>query len=217
EYFVKQAHRWNYQGRASIEREARLYRFAQTHACPAPGCYHWDPVNSILILESIGGDSALCNRGDTFSTELARHAGKVVGGFHRAMQHEETRAAFPAEVSFFTLHDGDDEADDDFSGGQRELIRAVRRHADFSRALNALRAEWRRDTVIHGDLKLEHCFLSADGARLRLIDWEFIGEGDSCWDAGGMLQSWCLFWARWPEEYNVEDFRPALRAFVAGW
>src|SRR5579884_699776 len=134
DYFVKQARNWNYPGRSSVEREARFYRFSQTAPCPVAHCHSWDPANSTLILEWLGGCTPLCDAPDPFSSALARRVGMVTGEFHRTMR--DARPAFPSEVSSFTLHLSEDLSDPDLSDGQRELLRAIHRHADFARELN---------------------------------------------------------------------------------
>ena len=93
----------------------------------------------------------------------------------------------------------------------------IQKHSEFGRALDALREEWREETVIHGDWKLENCLLPAEGERIQVIDWEFASWGDPFEDIGTMLQSWWNFWVRVPRQYRIEEIRPALRAFLEGY
>ena len=90
----------------------------------------------------------------------------------------------------------------------------VKGYTEFARGLDRLRAEWRNDTLTHGDWKLENCLISADRKRLRVVDWEFVSWGDSIWDVSALLQSYWNLWVLWPSEYPIETIQPALRAFL---
>jgi len=224
EYLVKQVRKWDAEGRASLEREAAVYWQARTNPSLAPvsdlapRSHAWDPSNAVLILEYLPEHTELYDLPDRFAPQLALLAGQSMGAFHRAMESEEHRAWFPAELpSQLSMHETKEEDLADESGGRREFVRAVRKYADFGQALDQLRSQWREETVIQGDWKLDNCLISPSRDRLRVVDWEFAGWGDPAWDLATLLQSYWNFWVLWPARYRLEEIQPALRAALAGY
>jgi hypothetical protein len=216
EYLVKQAKDWDFQARASVEREAAFYR-RRVPLAPAlePKCYAYDPPNSALILEFLSGHTELYNAPDRFSPELARLCGETMGAFHREMESSNLASEFPGFIpACLSFHQWSEEDLPDPSAGRRELLRVVKKYADFGRGLDSLRAEWRDDTLTHGDWKLENCLLSPGRNRLRVVDWEYAAWGDSIWDVSALLLSYWDFWIRWPSQYPIETMQPAVRAFL---
>jgi len=224
EYLVKQVRKWDADGRASLQREAAVYWQARTNPSLAPfvelapRSHAWDPSNAVLILEYLPEHAELYDLPDRFAPELAQLTGQAMGTFHRAMQSEEHLSWFPAEVPWqLSMHETKEEDLADESAGRREFVRAVKRHPEFGRALDRLRAEWREETVIQGDWKLDNCLISPTRDRLRVVDWEFAGWGDPLWDLATLLQSYWNFWVLWPSRYGIEEIQPALRAVLLGY
>jgi Ser/Thr protein kinase RdoA (MazF antagonist) len=217
-YLVKQAKGWDVQSRASLEREALFYRQAETDrrlAPLAPQCYAYDPPNSILILEFLSGHTDLYRVADRFEPALGRLCGETMGVLHREMESSNGDSNFQRTIPWgLPLHDLPEQDKDEPGGGRCEFTRVLKRHPEFARSLDALRAEWRPDTLTHGDWKLENCLISRDRTRLRVVDWEFAAWGDSIWDVAAQLQSCWNFWVRWPSKYPIETIQPALRAFL---
>ena len=50
-----------------------------------------------------------------------------------------------------------------------------------------------------------------------MVDWELAAWGDPLWDAATFLQSIWNRWVRDPDEYSLEDLRPALLAFIKSY
>jgi hypothetical protein len=75
-------------------------------------------------------------------------------------------------------------------------------------ALNALRDEWHRDSLIHGDPKWENFLVrdpagdtsggANDGGPERspyfLVDWELVDLGDGAWDVAMVLKEYLVAW-----------------------
>ena len=217
EYLVKQANRWDFGGRTSVEREAAFYRQRETRkqlANLVPQCYAYDPPNSVLVLEFLPRHTDLYDAPDRFAPETGRLCGEAMGAFHREMESGSLASEFPGSVPWvLSFHEVAEDLVEP-SAGQRELAREVKKYAEFGRALDRLRAEWRADTLTHGDWKLENCLVSPDRDRLRVVDWEFVSWGDSVWDVSALLQSYCNLWVHWPMEFPIEAIQPALRAFL---
>ncbi len=224
EYLVKQVKKWDPDGRASLQREAAVYWQTRTNPCLqpvaalAPQCHAWDPRNAVLILEYLPGHAELYDLPDRFAPDLALLAGQAMGNFHRSMRSREYMALFPADAPWqMSMHETNDADLAEESAGRREFIRALKKYPAFGPALERLRPEWRAESVIQGDWKLDNCLISPERDRLRLVDWEFAGWGDPAWDLGTLLQSYWNFWVRWPSEYRIEEIQPALRAALVGY
>lgn len=224
EYLVKQVRKWDAGGRASLEREASVYWQSRTNpnlapfAELAPRSYAWDPPNSVLILEYLPEHTELYDLADRFSPDLALLAGRAMAKFHRAMESEEYRTLFPAELpQALSMHSAQEEDLAEESAGRRELIRTVRKYPDFARALDQLIEQWQPSTVIQGDWKLDNCLIPAERDRIRIVDWEFAAWGDPLWDIATLLQSYWNFWVCSPQQYSLEEIQPALRAVLEGY
>ena len=226
QYFVKQPGKWEPARRESLDREAAMYWRCRTE--PAfeplrallPEAYGYDPENSILTLRYLPGQTSLRESADRFAPEAARLAGATMGALHHDMRAAAATISFPRRKPWY-LSIGDMPENQRKTapeeGGRLELMRALRKHAGFARALEPVREEWRHETMVHGDWKLDNCLLSADGSQLQVIDWEFADHGDPFEDIGTMLQSWWNHWIRQPLEYGIDEIRPALVAFLEGY
>ena len=105
----------------------------------------------------------------------------------------------------------------------------LQQHKDFEGLLDALGAEWRFDSLIHGDMKWDNVlvFPAGDGLDFRIADWEMADFGDAAWDVGAVLQSFLSAWIMSmpiasgmpPEAYvgmaaqPFEAMRPVLKVF----
>jgi Ser/Thr protein kinase RdoA (MazF antagonist) len=221
EYLVKQTGKWDYSGRSTIEREAALYRQARTDSryqplrSLAPESYSYDPANAILIFEFLPDDTPLLTAPARLLPETGRAAGRAMARFHADMRLPELAAMFPVEPpTYFAMSRWSVEGMEDATDGQRELVRLVQRHRDFGPALASLAADWRAETTMHGDWKVDNCLLASGGASLHVIDWELAGWGDPVWDVATLLESWWCLWLQDAEENPLEQIQPVLRAFL---
>lgn len=224
EYLIKQPKKWDWPGRRSVEREAAVYW--QTKTDPSfqplkalvPESYGYDPPNSILILEYLAQQSNVHRRRDRFAPDMARLAGAAMGAFHRDMRTASRPTILQtSEPWCLSIHATGPDRFHDLAEGQRELLRLIQKHSDIGRAIDSVRGEWRAQTAIHGDWKLENCLVSPGGERIHMIDWEFAIWGDPRWDIGTMLQSWWNYWVCRSSVYRIEQIQPALRAFLEGY
>src|SRR5262249_38068356 len=98
--------------------------------------------------------------------------------------------------------------------------------------LEELRQAWQADTLIHADIKWDNWLAWVDPAasrspRVKLVDWEFAGLGDPCWDLGAVFADYLSVWlfsipitGETPPEhflalarYPLAQMHPAMRAF----
>ncbi len=130
-----------------------------------------------------------------------------------------------------SLHRPGPELFREVSSANLQLIRIIQSTAEFSRQLDELREGWRVDSLIHNDIKWENCLVCTPGpdgdVQVKIVDWEFAGRGDSCWDAGAIfsnfLSSWLFSVPVTGEEppdryldlaqYPLERMQPAIRAY----
>jgi Ser/Thr protein kinase RdoA (MazF antagonist) len=77
------------------------------------------------------------------------------------------------------------------NAGASQLGEALRARPVLTEGLDQLRAEWRRDSPIHGDLRWDNAVVEPDPAtgreRVVLVDWEFIDVGAFGWDVSGAM------------------------------
>ena len=130
-----------------------------------------------------------------------------------------------------SLHRPGPELFREVSSANLQLIRIIQSTAEFSRQLDELREGWRVDSLIHNDIKWENCLVSGPDpngkVQVKIIDWEFAGRGDSCWDAGAIFSNFLSSWLfsvpvtgeeppdRYLElaQYPLEPMQPAIRAY----
>jgi Ser/Thr protein kinase RdoA (MazF antagonist) len=221
EYLVKQARKWTALRRGSVDREASFYwqvrtepRFEALRGL-VPESYGYDPPHSILILKFLPEQTTLHHARDRFSLALARLVAAGMAALHRDLRSQEIAQQLPAFIPWYlSVHEEDPETQDDYSEGQRELVRLVRKHAAFGRALDSIRADRCAQCLVHGDWKPMNCLISAARDRLSMVDWEFAAWGDPRSDAGTMLQAYWNFWVRSPEQHPIAEIQPAMLAFL---
>jgi aminoglycoside phosphotransferase (APT) family kinase protein len=75
--------------------------------------------------------------------------------------------------------------------GARRLAEAVRVDEALREGIARLRRGWRRDAIVHGDVRFDNALVEHEppSGRLRavLIDWEHLDRGDPGWDVAGAL------------------------------
>jgi hypothetical protein len=112
--------------------------------------------------------------------------GRALGGYHsqagRKLKTESMPPIFPQMVPWIlSLHRTNPSAIQNLSAGNGQLMSLLQRYPEFPLALDALASQWRKDTLIHGDMKLENCV-------------QYRNVGDACWDVGAILQAYLNLW-----------------------
>lgn len=242
-FFVKQIQQWDPQAIATLQSEAKCYWLAlNSHAFSPlvpllPHYYDFDPARYILVLELLKEGEDLTEhhrRLNSFPPESARKLARALAAYHRIGPSHTNgeEAVFPKKIPWILSVDqftaGSFSA---MSGGNSQVVGIVQQHPEFHQHLQALRSEWRFESLIHGDLKWDNCVVEngADGKEpvVKIVDWELADWGDACWDVGAILQAYLSFWifsmpaaAEVPPaemvkraQYPVESMQPAIRAF----
>jgi hypothetical protein len=231
-------------GRATVAHEARVYR--ALHGLPAGAglgqfiqrFYAYDPDRQVLVVEllSPAEDAREYHaRRKSFPEAAAAQFGNALSTLHRATALSACAAGFGEFTGRMPwalwVHRPGVEVFRETSNANFQLIRIVQNTPGFGDLLDAARAEWRADRVIHHDIKWENILVRTGPNRrrptVRLIDWEFGNVGDACWDAGAVLSAYLSFWLfsipvtgeAPPEkfldlaEHPLGKMQPAIRAF----
>jgi thiamine kinase-like enzyme len=239
--FLKQAGQWDPQSVGTLRVEATVYQLAnaQTPDTPfsalrplLPRFHGFDPDRNVLVLEAVAGAESLHVRQfreNAISPAVARSVGVALGTVHRELRTDRIAAAIPQGTFRSQLPwilSAAEMAGQPVQGASAaglQLFQVLQRYPDFPRLLAELRADWKMETLIHGDVKWDNFLVAADGQGAFLVDWELADLGDPSWDAGAVLQGFLTSWVTSIQAApgSVADFaqlplaklRPAIRAF----
>lgn len=244
-YFVKQIRFWNPQTAATLNVEAVCYRLARgapelvALADLVPrDCVH-DTQNHVLVTELLPDGESLADRHrrlNAFPPDPARLIGAQFGRLHRAtasaLEGRPEAAAFGRQPPWIlSAHHHGTNMLGSMTGANEQLLKVVQSYPDYQHALDQLRAGWRVERLIHGDVTWDNCVLHrANGNGMlahKVVDWEIADIGDPAWDLGGFLQAYISFWilsmrmsadlppARFANtaQYPIEAMQPSIRAF----
>jgi hypothetical protein len=242
-FFLKQG--IDQEGKLAIAHEAAIYQLLRSDSGAAkldrylPQYYGYDPQTHILILELFSNAQDLrayharCGR---FSTALAAALGKALAILHRLAWDDRDSTLDDRLVQpipwVFSLNCPEASILQNASGANLEMLRLIQHSAEFCRQLEMLGQGWRAEALIHNDFKWDNCVILAQPiakrqTRLKIIDWEFSGIGDPCWDVGGVFSSYLSFWLlsipftgsvppdRFMElaRYPLHRMQPAIRTY----
>ena len=242
--FVKQPGDWEPFSTETLRREATCYLLARDDPDFAalaelmPRFVDFDAPRFILTVELLPAADTLAGhlgRGDELARGVAERLGTLLGTYHR---HAGSRArdaardsAFPRGIPWVlnVMHHNPAMVGP-VSAGNLALVEMLRRYPAFGPAIDAVRDGWRRDALVHGDLKWENCLVLAPAApgappELRIVDWELADFGDACWDVGSVFQAYLSTWllsipaaagGERPSELAalpIERMQPAIEAF----
>ncbi|MCC7173210.1 MAG: aminoglycoside phosphotransferase family protein [Planctomycetes bacterium] len=198
--FLKQARSWEGRDPSTLEHEASFLALAARH-CPdvvAEGalarCIDFDRENGVLATSLVQnavdvrglGDEAACARFEALGRLLAR----VHLAMQRAMRsHPRIGTHSRHEPWVLGLHRRP-ATDPGMTHGAREIRKWLLRFPELAHLADDARAQWRRETVVHGDVKTDNCLFPRAGTPpVAIVDWEMWGVGDPMWDVAGALQS----------------------------
>jgi hypothetical protein len=239
--FVKQMRETQPDAMLTLRRESACYERARddpTLSRLMPRLINYDPARHLLIVELLPDAESLADRHareKMFPAEIGRMLGQGLGLYHaRAAgvgENEILGALFARQVpTMLTLGRGGLAALGQFGRIGPALSTVIQQHPELQKLLDAVGAEWRFDSLIHGDMKWDNVLLfpSPSGELdFRIVDWEMADIGDADWDVGAVLQSFLAVWILSmpiasglpPEHYigmaaqPIEPMRPVLRAF----
>ncbi|HEV2814718.1 MAG TPA: phosphotransferase, partial [Solirubrobacteraceae bacterium] len=148
-----------------------------------------------------------------YPLDLAAAAGRAVGEAHRSTRDLAGEAPAALPWALFAL-DRDGPAAFAWSEAPlRAVLEGLAEPERFVAALEAARAAWRPECLVHGDLKWDNC-LVADGdggaPTVLVVDWESAGVGDPAWDVAGIVQEYLGYAALMGLEVSRARFATAM-------
>lgn len=245
-FFVKQIQNWEPQAIATLQCEATCYWLAQSDAelnalaSLMPRYYFYDPSRHILITELLADGENLSDyhrRLNDFPEAIATKLGQALGSYHRKgvtkLAEGPQKAVFPNRVPWIlSISQQNSHLLHALSAANTQLFNIVQNYPEFNQALEELRAQWRFDSLIHGDMKWDNCVVyvkdgNSEDLSFKIVDWELADIGDGRWDVGAILQAYLSFWimsipatveaspTQLPDlaQYRLEKMQPAIRAF----
>jgi hypothetical protein len=235
----------------TLQREGGFYRLCRRDPAASellehmPGYLFFDEARSILGIELIEPAEPLWSYFGAFAADElpvvpAAQLGLCLGRLHRAFRSRldqpelEWLGGEPPWI--MQVHEPGLDFLATVTTGNHKLLQIIQSQPGLSARLDRLRPLWRRETVIHGDVKSDNILLSRTAApagegaapqadRLRLVDWELVQGGDPAWDIAGVLQDFVMLWvmsmpaaADLPSmvaqaRYPLERLRPLIAKF----
>ena len=239
-FFVKQIGQKTPEYMQGMMREAACYKLAKQNPgfrslhSLLPEFHYFDPANYILILELLPNGESLWSyhqRAGRFPLEMGKLQGETLGAYHSRVKlngNTSELTAFPRQIPWIlSIHETHVAHQNQLGGGNSQLVDILRQYPEFPVALAAIKASWKYNTLIHGDIKWENlmvCRQAEDAPlELKIIDWEIADIGDECWDVAGVLQAYLSFWifslpltetnGQAVTPFDTEGIKPAMAAF----
>jgi tRNA A-37 threonylcarbamoyl transferase component Bud32 len=236
--FVKQMQPDQAFSAQTLQKEAACYALMESDPALAPIAAimprfrAYDPDRHLLVMELIGDGENLTEvhrRENKFPVDVARRVGIMLAGYHDVSARELLPRAnamlFPGQppwiLSFHLMPRGSVQ---NLSAANGQFMDILQRYPDFGQSLDRIRANWRRDVLIHGDMKFDNLVVHNGEGTMHVVDWELADVGDSAWDVASILQAYLTWWigtinpAEQDKErdaamYPLESIQPAIRAF----
>jgi Ser/Thr protein kinase RdoA (MazF antagonist) len=189
---------------ATVAHEASVYQQLSQNdqglGVHLPRYCGYDVPSAVLALELMRDWEDLGSfhlRTGQFPAGPAALLGTALGAIHRATKKPVAECVPAMAPRILLLHRPDARVFRDASAATLELIRIIQSEPDFCGALERLRASWRQEVLMHGDVKWDNCLVTViqDGpGELKLIDWESAVPGDPAWDIGSALGHYLSCW-----------------------
>src|SRR4029450_8013632 len=238
--FVKQMRDMQGDAMLTLKREAACYELARDNPALSrlmPRLLRYEESRHMLVLELLPDAESLLNyhtRHKGFPIEIGRMLGEGLGIYQMhagaMLEDERLKTLLIRQIPvILTLARGGHAMLARFGRIGPAFSALIQQHKDFEELLEALGAEWRFDSLIHGDMKWDNIlvFKASETVDFRIIDWEMADFGDAAWDVGAVLQSFLSVWIMSmpmasglpPEGYigmaaqPLEAMRPVLKSF----
>ena len=192
---------------STLEREAQTYRFLRSRGPGAillPRLRMFDRRASVLVLELLRGENlkGLCVRRRSFGMGRMRVLGRALGRLHRQLLSAASCPGYAWGVFYplpFHLTMPPKWFVETSSPASVELLRIVQGSPTLNQELANMEERWKErieaePCLVHGDLRLENCCIVPGSKRIRIVDWELAGFGDTLWDAGAVLADLASTW-----------------------
>jgi hypothetical protein len=217
-FLVKQPDDPAHGGAHTLRREAAFYSFCMEEPAAAelkallPSLVYFDPERSLLALELYEEARPLWRyyskfEPSAFPAHAAAATGRAMGTLHKVLCLPGPGA--DARLNWLgrdvpwvmQVHRPGPELLSGISPANYQTLRILQTQENLSQHLDALKALWRAEAVIHGDIKSDNVLVlpvpegsDPKATEVRLVDWETVQVGDPAWDLAGALQDFILFW-----------------------
>jgi thiamine kinase-like enzyme len=134
---------------------------------------------------------------------LARQIGSALAELHKLMTSDQASAlsghSFTADPPWvLSVYQPNLALLGRISAANLKFVRTVQQYAGFAESLERLSLEWKKDRLIHFDIKSDNLITvrcpSGRWTRVTLVDWELVGLGDACWDIGSVFADYLVRW-----------------------
>jgi hypothetical protein len=159
-----------------------------------PRFVHYDEPQRILTIEYVAPAVSLAEAllGPGVPPPVLAETGRALAALHgpvsAASAAAPSRRLFASLMPWVLTIGSAENRYMPVTAASSELLRALLSHPQGAASISRLRAVWRPEKIIHGDVKAANLLLLPDGG-IRLIDWEIAGIGDPLWDLGGLVHS----------------------------
>jgi hypothetical protein len=238
--FVKQMRDTQSDAMLTLKREAACYELAREHPALSrlmPRLVKYDAARHVLVVELLPEAESLGDyhvRQNAFPVDIGGMLGHALGTCHAQSSTFPENKALEGLIArhvpaILRLGRGGHAMLGKFGRIGPSASAVLQQHEDLQALLDALGAEWRFDSLIHGDMRWDNVlmFPAPAGLDFRIVDWEMADFGDAAWDVGTVLQGFLSAWILSmpvashlpPEAYvgvatqPLESMQPELRAF----
>ena len=207
-FMVKQVRTANAEDILMLRREASCYEMARSDeelSRLMPALLSYDPSANILVTRLASDAESLADRnrrggdllpalGEKLGNAIGRHHARPASSFERGNLMEPFRRRVPLILN---LGETAREEWHHFGPIAPRLSELVRQRPNLLRMLDAFRAQWRWDCLMHGDVSWENVIVTSATTQapdLLIVDWEMADIGDPGWDVGVVLRSFLPAW-----------------------
>jgi hypothetical protein len=195
-----------------------------------PPILHYDPTNSILVIEFLEEYSDLSDvyeQPESFEPSIAAMQGQLLGQLHRLTFRQDTYREFlgtqDASLAKIQLPDYlapispvTPEMFACIRSDALQFFRLYQRYDSLSQAVNSLASKWQPCCLVHQDLRFANWLLHRNWQdvmpAIQLIDWEQAGWGDPLVDLADLIAAYLERWLDSLIPYAGLDVQTMLRS-----
>jgi hypothetical protein len=206
-----------------LDREATVYdlavkdKWARPWRALVPSLRAYDPGVHVLVAQLLAYDTGWdhLRRASVKADVLGRLMARAYAATHVVVPRTGVPTTLFAPQLPWILQLERTDSSDAEDAGMQVLLDVIRDEPALGQALVRLVSDWRVETLIHGDAKLDNVLVRMNRQpKVWLIDWAFAAEGDPAWDIGCVIRSCLLLWLFGIEFRRDEPFGEAASRSV---
>jgi Predicted choline kinase involved in LPS biosynthesis len=183
----------------TVAREARVYQELKTLDARftdlIPKVHDYDAERGILITELISDAEDLRAqqiRTGTFRADIGASIGEALALLHGCAPPDVEAGVSCPLPPFLGIYQPTLEIFRNASVANLQLIRIVQASTELRAHLSRVKANLRREALLHNDIRWDNFLITEQG--LKLVDWEAAAYGDPAWDLGSVLGQYLSSW-----------------------